>query len=384
MRDGIYKIILILVLIGIIEINVAMAETGSQQVMIVNDTYVDYYRFDTSYQNSNYGSSTYFMTAACCNYGDYEAYSLLKANITGYYNSVIKNATLYLYNTGNMNQVVNVYEIDNSWDEFVVNWTNQPSHSNFSGQYGIPVTYGWNSVDITVPLRKWLNGSIQNYGIMLTTVAWASGNIFESREGTNNHPYVNFTYDNVSFIFDEKTISESQIYQGIQPVLISVNISDPDGNIVSASVGVVYGGNQTNYSLVRVGNYWSYSFSTNNPGVYTVAKYYATDDSYGSNSSSGSLNFTVVPIQGSSAPSVPGSGPVVILTPTPTPTDTIQQNTVNINTMSQDPIGQLILYGMAIIGGILIFLGIRKDGTVKTILIGVMMILGSIAILGWV
>ena len=112
----------------------------------------------------------------------------------------------------------------------------------------------------------------------------------------------------VDFSFSNISLSETQIYQSSQATVVSVDINDSDGYISSAIVGITYLGVEFNYSMTGGNDTWTYSFKSGVPGTYTLTHIYATDNASGTNSTTSSLQFVVVPVtssgssSGSSAP----------------------------------------------------------------------------------
>lgn len=102
----------------------------------------------------------------------------------------------------------------------------------------------------------------------------------------------------VNFTFSNKSLSETQISQSSQPTIISLDVTDPDGNISAVTMGVTFNGYETNFTMAQSGTKWSYSFKSGAPGTYTVSNFYATDNGSGTNSSSWGQQFVVVPVVG--------------------------------------------------------------------------------------
>lgn len=165
----------------------------------------------------------------------------------------------------------------------------------------------------------------------------------------------------VNFTFSNESVSESQIYQNTQSNRISVDVNDSDGYITAVEVGILLSGVETNYSMTGGNDTWIFDFISSVTGTFTVNNFYATDNEGGTNSSPSSLIFTVVPVQGGSAPEGGGSPPGQGNTSTPTPTATPRVSAANAKMPSEEvPTGQVILRGVVIAGIILVGLGTRK------------------------
>lgn len=120
-----------------------------------------------------------------------------------------------------------------------------------------------------------------------TTSVTISGNTMQNFTLIESN-YNNFTFSNVS-------TSSTSIYVGSQYNQISVDINDSDGYIANATVGITYNGIETNYTMIGGNDTWRYNFISGVPGTYIISGFYANDNSSGSNSSTQSITFYVVP-----------------------------------------------------------------------------------------
>ena len=111
--------------------------------------------------------------------------------------SAILGATLNLYVTEVLSFETKIYfyVAGADWDQTTLTWDNMPSAN---GQFGIPAeTFsegqtGWVSIDANVAVQPWFNGSVDNYGMLLTTYNNNDTNILKYFSGasTSNKPYL--------------------------------------------------------------------------------------------------------------------------------------------------------------------------------------------------
>lgn len=87
--------------------------------------------------------------------------------------AVITNADMKLYQWltyGSSDFTVGAHRVTQSWAESVITWNNQPTYSDIP-ESTIFVTAGavaWRSWNITSLVQDWSDGSIANYGVVLT------------------------------------------------------------------------------------------------------------------------------------------------------------------------------------------------------------------------
>jgi len=83
---------------------------------------------------------------------------------------VYANLKLYQYSTfGTDNFTIGLYKITGDWDESTITWNLQPTSST-DAEITINITAGvttWKSWDIVALVQGWLDGTINNYGVVL-------------------------------------------------------------------------------------------------------------------------------------------------------------------------------------------------------------------------
>ena len=138
-------------------------------------------------------------------------------------NGIILSANLWLYknpegaNIGNRN--IQAYRVTGAWNEYTLNWTNQPSISSkptaITRVDGAMKWYGW---DLMVDVSAWHAGAALNHGTILrdesedSTVDYAS--VFLSREASHpENPYLEVEYAESSVatttVTGERSMSDS-------------------------------------------------------------------------------------------------------------------------------------------------------------------------------
>ena len=106
------------------------------------------------------------------------------------------SATLHIYNYFANGQTINIYAVQSPWEECVATWNTPPAISTVSEGSFSTSAVGWLSADVTGLVNKWLNGTIDNYGLLLSTTG-TNLEQFDSREGTNV-PYISIVYSDGS------------------------------------------------------------------------------------------------------------------------------------------------------------------------------------------
>jgi hypothetical protein len=117
--------------------------------------------------------------------------------------AIIQRATLDLYNLfsfGNPVGAVNILRITEPWDEYQVNWNNQPATaSEVIATVNWPVPDTWCTFDITQLVKDWRAGIYPNYGIEIvqSDICQHGGVKFASSEDpvAEHHPRLIIEYD---------------------------------------------------------------------------------------------------------------------------------------------------------------------------------------------
>jgi len=107
------------------------------------------------------------------------------------------SATLHIYNHFANEQTIEIYAVSSYWIECDVTWNTRPSvFAGLEGSFVTNVSGDWINTDITGLVNKWLNGTYDNYGLLLYTTG-TNLEQFDSREGTNV-PYISIVYSDGS------------------------------------------------------------------------------------------------------------------------------------------------------------------------------------------
>lgn len=131
--------------------------------------------------------------------------------------AVFESATFNIYLKETINQPIDVHRVTADWTEMTVTW------ANFGGAFdaGIEGTFsapapGWASVDVTALVQGWLNGSYDNFGLLLDQGALNyPRHIYYSKDAATNHPYINFCYTVEGTPYCEQIVAmeDSYIYE---------------------------------------------------------------------------------------------------------------------------------------------------------------------------
>ena len=180
-------IFIFLVILNLITINAA-SWTGNPD----HDAYVW-----SDYPTTNYNNGNLYI--------DQGVDILIHFNLTNVFQpatptekAIVSSTTLALYEThGWVNTPgFNFYEVTSSWAENTVTYNTRPSYGNYLFNVGTPAT-GWNyysQVQIKQLVENWLNGTSNNYGLVLDCKNQAYEDVFLSSESASNKPYLTFSW----------------------------------------------------------------------------------------------------------------------------------------------------------------------------------------------
>lgn len=131
---------------------------------------------------------------------------MIKFDLDQFTGQTIESATLNLNRFMGCPQggttSTNFYAITEDWDEET--W-NSHTHAQYDSyvwaSYGFNVN-GWHNIDISQLVQAWINGDIENYGLLIRAQTGSKFSKFYSKEHSNStlHPYleVNYTPVNIS------------------------------------------------------------------------------------------------------------------------------------------------------------------------------------------
>ena len=110
----------------------------------------------------------------------------LTAQVTIPQGSTINTATFSVFTPYVSNQTVYVHRVTAGWGELSVTWTNFADQfdSAYVGSFTTDVV-GWHSVDVTLLVQAWVNGSFPNFGIVMKQDIGTPGISFISSEHAN-------------------------------------------------------------------------------------------------------------------------------------------------------------------------------------------------------
>jgi hypothetical protein len=84
--------------------------------------------------------------------------------------TIVHQAKLQIYTTGvcdAQTSTFRAYGIARDWSEMTATWTNQPTATQEYAAVGIPMAFGWSSLDITPLVQAWVAGTQPDYGLMI-------------------------------------------------------------------------------------------------------------------------------------------------------------------------------------------------------------------------
>ncbi len=131
--------------------------------------------------------------------------------------ATLESATLNIYIEEARGQTVNVYRITNPWQEYVVSWGSFAGafHSDVWGSFVSDIT-GWKTVDVTGLVTSWMDGTHENFGLLLKQPVHLSAyNKYRCREYATSSPYLTITYSTggITESFDDMAIADTYIFE---------------------------------------------------------------------------------------------------------------------------------------------------------------------------
>ena len=93
-------------------------------------------------------------------------------------------------------QNVNVHRITSDWDEMTVTWNSFGSSFDAAVEGSFTATPGWKAVDVTSLVNGWINGTFDNFGLLLDQgeVNYPRAQYY-SREAPINHAFLEVCYE---------------------------------------------------------------------------------------------------------------------------------------------------------------------------------------------
>ncbi|MDH4157439.1 MAG: DNRLRE domain-containing protein [candidate division Zixibacteria bacterium] len=110
--------------------------------------------------------------------------------------ATLESAKLFIYEIGAHGHTVNVHRITADWQELVVTW------NNFGSSYDPAIfgsfvadAVGWKMVDVTTLVQGWLDGTYDDFGLLLDQVDEVYPRCkYHSRENAEFQPYLEVCY----------------------------------------------------------------------------------------------------------------------------------------------------------------------------------------------
>lgn len=149
-------------------------------------------------QVTNFGSSSNLIQGL--DVSGYESRILIKWDLSSLPSCItIDDAQIRLDQTTTDPAItVDIYRINESWNESQVNWSNQPTNITWVGSYTFNNTVGLKYIPVTTLVNYWNTNNNSNYGIILHTNSSLSANgdihAFDSKEASSADPRLIITY----------------------------------------------------------------------------------------------------------------------------------------------------------------------------------------------
>jgi hypothetical protein len=161
------------------------------------DTYVKSYSSPTE----NYGDLTTFKWGKSGANVSHRAF--IKFDLSSYPygtdTAPINSALFKFYQSGQSSDGKSaqpIYRITSTWAEDTVTWNTKPTFSDWLVDFDDRTSSVWHSLDITTAVENWLDGTWDNYGLMIAAGATSVGTA-RSKEYADSdyHPYLLLDYE---------------------------------------------------------------------------------------------------------------------------------------------------------------------------------------------
>jgi len=128
--------------------------------------------------------------------------------------ATLTSANFYVYVEETPGEPVNIHRITAAWDELTVTW------NSFAAAYALdiygsftPADPGWYATDVTALVAEWMDGTYDNYGLLLDQVEKNYPRTFyTSREAAENNPYLEFCYEYDGDEYCENIVAMADAY----------------------------------------------------------------------------------------------------------------------------------------------------------------------------
>ena len=171
----------------------------------ITDMYVCSKYPNTNYSNKDrvYAQKTEYQGVKDIRYGLVKVTSLPPIGS----NHFVTNASLYMQtvNVSGTNPHLYLREMMDDWPVATTTWNNLPPYSDIIQDY-ISLHTGWNSFNITGPVKKWYQDENKNKGVLITTwEGYCIGAFYGSNSGVSGKPYLKVEYASLAGLEDYMT-----------------------------------------------------------------------------------------------------------------------------------------------------------------------------------
>lgn len=128
--------------------------------------------------------------------------------------ATLQSATFMIYVHEANGETIYVHRVTSDWDEGTVTW------NNFGGAFDPTVeasfvadAIGWRSADITSLVQSWIDGTYDNYGILLDQQDFNFPRAsYYSREFGSSNPYLEICYEDGGIVICEQILAMADAY----------------------------------------------------------------------------------------------------------------------------------------------------------------------------